>query len=435
MCNQNETLSSWRLHSVIGLIFASLFITLGCKEQPPTPTSFEPNHLFAHRWAYSEEISTDQFLFDSQDLLLEWFGTPDDPKLPALFKDDDYSELVSLEKMKPAVGPAVSTTEPGATGLYRQLCVSCHGETGQGRGTVAASQNPYPRDFRRGLFKYKVTPRSSKPLKTDLARTLKQGLIGTQMPLFDKLKDEQIDSLVEYVVYLSIRGELERKLIQMGAQELDPEEAHNKDITKRERLYDLSIKDSNDEKAQKVFKSQVEQANDLLTEVVDSWIAAEERVKKPAIPTAFPVAGVTAEADIDQLALTTSIEKGRELFKTTGGCSKCHSESGKADGIQVPDYDDWTKEWTKAIEIDYTDVERLQPFMALGGLKPQPLAPRNLVEGKFRGGRDAHAIYHRIFYGIDGSPMPAAPYVTNPGEVGLQSDDIWHLVNYVISLK
>ncbi len=102
---------------------------------PPTPAAFEPNHLFAHRWAYDKEMSTDRILYDSQDLVTEWFGTPDEPKLPELFKEEDYAELVSLEKMKPAVGPAISTTEPGATGLYRQLCVSCHGETGQGRGT------------------------------------------------------------------------------------------------------------------------------------------------------------------------------------------------------------------------------------------------------------------------------------------------------------
>ncbi len=76
------------------------------------------------------------------------------------------------------------------------------------------------------------------------------------MPLFDKLKDEQIDALVEYVVYLSIRGELERKMIQLGAvDELDPEQAFNEDVSKRERLYDVSLKNSTDEKAQKVFKS------------------------------------------------------------------------------------------------------------------------------------------------------------------------------------
>jgi mono/diheme cytochrome c family protein len=363
----------------------------------------------------------------------------DEPKLPPLLSDDDsYAELISLKTMAPAVGPDPNpeSKEPGASGLYRRLCVSCHGETGQGRGTVAASQNPYPRDFRRGIFKYKVTPRGSKPLKDDIARTLREGLAGTQMPLFDKLAPSQIDALVEYVVYLSIRGEFERKLVQMGAQELDPEAAYLSDYAKRERIYDVSLRDIADEKGAKAFKEQLELATDLLTEVADSWIDAEDRVRQPSVPAGLPVAGL-GDASPEPKLLAESIAKGRELFRNEkgGGCAKCHGESAKGDGTQLPDYDDWTKEWTKNIEVSYTDLEQLAPFMARGGLKPQPLAPRNLVEGKFRGGRDPKAVHHRIMQGIDGSPMPAAALAAAPGEPGLQPEDVWHLVNYVLSLK
>ncbi len=427
-----------KFNGYAALCLAAMFSCFaGCKEQPLPSLDFEPNRLFAQKWAYSEEISTEQFIADSRVLLDEWFGTPEDPKLPPLFNDEDYEELLSLVKMKPALGPATSVTEePGSTGLYQQYCISCHGETGQGRGTVAASQNPYPRDFRRGLFKYKVTPRNSKPLKSDLASVIRHGLTGTQMRAFNNLSAEQIDALVEYVVFLSIRGELERKLIQIGAQELDPDESFNPDVTKRERLYEAALKESTDEKAKKVFKSQVDQANDTLTEIADAWIAAEDRVRKPALPKDFPVAGVTPEAELDKAALVASIEKGRELFKSaSGGCAKCHGESAKGDGQQLPDYDEWTKEWTKNINIDYNDYDELRPFFALGGLKPQPLLPRNLVEGKLRGGRDPYAVHHRIMQGIDGAPMPAAAIITSPGEVGLLPDDVWHIVNYVLSLK
>jgi mono/diheme cytochrome c family protein len=68
-------------------------------------------------------------------------------------------------------------------------------------------------------------------------------------------------------------------------------------------------------------------------------------------------------------------------------------------------------------------------------MKPQPLSPRNLNEGKLRGGRDPLAVYHRIFHGIAGSPMPAAAIAQSTTDVGLQPDDLWHLVNYVLSLK
>ncbi len=421
---------------IIALVGLSLVQFCGCRDATIQPIAFEPNYLFAHRMGYSEDIPTDQFLSDSKELLIEWFGTPDNPKLPPLLADKEYADLLLLEKMGPAVGPAIAGTAPGETGLYRQLCASCHGETGQGRGTVAASQNPYPRDFRRGLFKFKTTSRNAKPLKSDLARILRQGLAGSQMPLFDKLSDKQIDALVEYVVYLSIRGEFERKLIQTGVMDLDPHESFNEDPKKRERIYDVSYRGAADELKKKAFEDQLEVAGDLLTDIADSWVDAEDSVKKVTPPKEIPVPGYTDAKEIDADALAASIAKGQKLFvDQIAACSKCHGASAKGDGQQLPDYDDWTKEWTKQLEIDPTDTEEILPFLARGAMKPQPLSPRNLNEGKFRGGRDPLAVYHRIFHGIAGSPMPAAAIAASPTDVGLQADDLWHLVNYVLSLK
>ena len=419
---------------ILVLITAGWIPFCGCRDSKVQPIAFEANHLFAYRMGYSVDMPTDQFLSDSKLLLNEWFGTPDAPKLPPLLSGEDYSDLLSLEKMGPAVGPAVAGTAPGERGLYRQLCASCHGETGQGRGAVAASQNPYPRDFRRGTYKFKVTSRNAKPLKSDLARTLRQGLAGSQMPLFDKLSDAQIDALVEYVVYLSIRGEFERKLLQTGVTDLDPTLAFHADPKKRERIYDVSYRDSSNELEKKAFADQLEVASDLLTNVADSWVDAKDEKITP--PQETPVPGFTDEKEIDAEALAASIAKGRKLFvDQVAACAKCHGESAKGDGQQLPDYDDWTKEWTKQIDIEPTDTETLLPFLARGGMKPQPLSPRNLNEGKLRGGRDPKAVYHRIVHGIAGSPMPAAAIAASPTDVGLQPDDVWHLVNYVLSLK
>jgi len=74
------------------------------------------------------------------------------------------------------------------------------------------------------------------------------------------------------------------------------------------------------------------------------------------------------------------------------------------------------------------------PLMARGGLKPQPLKPRNIVEGHFRGGRTPEDLYRRIRYGIAGSPMPAAAVVQSREEPGLLDEDLWHIVNYVLSI-
>lgn len=432
------------MNSVRKSILSALLTTLilasisGCRDQTSQPTAFEPNYLFAYQKYqrdYKEEVITDPFLSDTKELLVEWFGSPDAPKLPPAFAEEDYTEFLSLEKMKPAVGPAIAGTAPGETGLYRQLCASCHGETGQGRGTVAASQNPYPRDFRKGLYKFKVTARSAKPLKSDLARTLRQGVAGSQMPLFDKLSDAQIDGLVEYVVYLSIRGEFERELLALVAEEeMDPKQATNPDPKKRQRVYDVSYRGSSVESQMKAFKGQVDTATDLLTGIADKWIGAKADVF--AMPEGIPVPGLTDEKDIDPMALEESIKKGRELFvKQEAACAKCHGESAKGDGQLVPDYDDWTKEWTKQISIDPTNADAISPFLARGALKPQPLSPRNLLDGKLRGGRDPRAVYHRIIHGIAGSPMPSAAVASTPTEPGLQKNEIWHLVNYILSFK
>ena len=43
-------------------------------------------------------------------------------------------------------------------------------------------------------------------------------------------------------------------------------------------------------------------------------------------------------------------------------------------------------------------------------------------------------IYRRIRYGIPGGPMPAAAIVQSREEQGLLEEDLWHLVNYVLSI-
>ena len=72
--------------------------------------------------------------------------------------------------------------------------------------------------------------------------------------------------------------------------------------------------------------------------------------------------------------------------------------------------------------------------MARGGMKPQQLLPRNIVEGKFRGGREPMDIYRRIRYGIVGAPMPAAAIIKSSDDKGIREEDIWHIVNYVLSI-
>lgn len=400
-------------------VFGSLILLLGltgCEKMSREQQAFEPNYLYAHAISVSQEVNTDQPLADSDQLLNLWFGTLDEPKVPELI-EEEFPDLLSLENLQMAAGPPPGTTEPGDRGLYRQQCASCHGESGQGRGPVAASQNPYPREFRNGWFKYRSTERQSKPLKEDLSRILRHGLGDSQMPKFTKLSDPQINALVDYVIYLSIRGELERKLLNAAAFDLD--------LDAGDRVYDPS----NAEKA----KEQLETASELLNEVAGAWDRATRKVEVFDPPKDFPIIGSETAENRDRLA--ESIEKGRKLFLgEVAACSKCHGESAKGEGNQAPDYDDWIKEWTKKIGIEPTNNEELLPFLARGGLKPQALKPRNIVAGHLRGGREPLDIYRRIRYGIPGATMPAAAMAAAPGGPGLTNDDIWHLVNYVLSI-
>ncbi len=143
-------------------------------------------------------------------ILEAMYGTPDDPYVLGDTKLD-------IKKIRMAAGPVKSDQFGNETGLYRRHCGHCHGTTGDGLGPTALLLNPYPRDYRQGKFKFKSTERSAKPTDADLERILRHGVQGTAMPTFDLLPDAQVKSLVEYVKYLSIRGETELRLIDAMA--------------------------------------------------------------------------------------------------------------------------------------------------------------------------------------------------------------------------
>ncbi len=139
--------------------------------------------------------------------LADLFGTPDEPKVPDGIALD--ADLLWL-----AAGPVAGVPEGQDRGLFRRYCVSCHGLSGDGAGPTAAALAPYPRDFRSGVFKYTSTRCGAKPAAADLRRTLQRGVAATAMPSFAPLSPKELDALLEYVRYLSIRGQTEAYLFQ-----------------------------------------------------------------------------------------------------------------------------------------------------------------------------------------------------------------------------
>jgi len=396
----------------------------GCREE--APVSFEPNMVHSMKYQIQEGFSMDQAAQDTTWIVDKMFGTPNDPKLPDFAaEDEDLASLITLDRLVRASGPV---GEEGR-GLYRTHCALCHGVTGNGRGTTAAILNPYPRDYRMGVFKFKSTPRGSKPTEEDVADSIRNGIAGTAMNKIPELDEEDIQSLTDYVIYLSWRGELERALIDDAIFELDLEGG--------DRIINPDLANSDDAEEKETFEEQWSYAVELASDIADSWLEAKEEViEVPEPPAELPVPN--SRNEYEQIlkgkkadALLASVETGKELFVgKIASCSKCHGEKGLGDG-QTTDYDDWTKDWTSRIGLNPEDRDALLPLLARGALPPLNAIPRNFAEGIFHGGADSEDLYRRITQGIDGTPMPAATFVD--GE--FEKKDVWHLINYIRSLQ
>ncbi|MBX3422813.1 MAG: cytochrome c [Pirellulaceae bacterium] len=367
---------------------------MGCKRSEP---AFSTNGVQVLR--LEKEIGQalpSQALSDIAHSLEDIFGTPNDPRFPA----EGITSVLSLANLKRAAGPVSSDEEDTQFGLYRKHCVRCHGLTGDGRGAAARMLAPYPRDFRMGKFKFKSTPIGTKPTRADLARTLRQGIPGTSMPAFDLLKGEDIEALVDYVIYLSVRGQTERALLD--------EIAYNSDS----------------------------QADTVATDKIVARLLTQWRV--PSQPESEPPAGwvawgQAAKGSEEQSRLSQSVERGRQLFQSElAGCAKCHGETG-AGGRWQGDFDDWTKDWTSATGIHTTDKASLKPFFRAGAFKPISNSARDLTLGVFRGGARPADLYNRIVHGIEGTPMPAAAVQPSVPQ-GLTTEQVWDVVNYLLSL-
>lgn len=383
-----------------------LLSVVGCSQQP----TFRLNNVYLHvqEAKFGEEGGYAAHKDELQSILTGFFGTPNDPKVPAL-PDVDTVALLQPEKLEAAAGPVKLNRQQRARGLYREHCAHCHGVTGDGDGPTAAFLNPYPRDFRRGTFKFKSTPKGAKPTYADLHRTLMEGIPGTAMPSFKLLDEPDRDALIHYVMYLSIRGEVERKLID-ELSELDTGEHLLRTDNEQDFAQDLDY------------------IKEVAAGVVSKWIDAPSQVTEIT---------VGPEGWDDEVTRAAVIEHGRKLFYgDIANCVKCHGEVALGDG-QTNDYDDWTKDYLPPNATPEQVAELGDKYSALGALPPRNIKPRNLRRGVFRGGRRPIDIYWRIRNGIDGTPMPAAlmkPPGAPPETKGLTEQDLWSLVAYVRTL-
>lgn len=420
-------------HFAAAVVYVAAIVILaaaGC-EQAPEP-QFHANML---RMVVNE--TSDSYQQEVADVLAAMFGTPDEPyAFPESGLDQNLLKL--------AAGAAYSDAEGVGYGLYRRHCVHCHGITGDGQGPTARFLNPYPRDYRQGVFKFKSTYNPARPTDEDLLRVLNNGVPGTSMPSFSLLSETELEALVEYVKYLSMRGEMEQKLIQYVYDELGEEEIEGEDgeITIERLPLDPSL-----------APEQGEIIKELLAEVITPWQEAAEQVIVP----------VEEEIPADERSpeeIAESIAKGRELFAgTRANCFTCHGPTGLGDG-QTTDFDNWSKEQKtflddtaqlaesiakseNAEDVNDEELARIDRDRELLAERQQvaetfyPIRnaiPRNLRKGIYRGGRRRIDIFARIHAGIAGTPMPGAGAASPGGQGTLTEEEIWNLVDYVLSL-
>ena len=189
---------------------------------------------------------------------------------------------------KPILLGAEKTTDQLRHGfaLYTKYCVQCHGVNGDGQGAVAEHLNPKPRDYTLGVFKFTSTPYGNKPRRSDLVHTVKRGVTGTSMPSFDRFSEEQLDAVVEYVLALTFRGELER---QLAGYAYEDEELPDK-----------------------------EGLQETVDEILAAWEDSSSKIVMPV--TVMPP--MTDE----------SIRIGHEIFLGKA-CNKCHGKFGRGGSI------------------------------------------------------------------------------------------------------
>jgi len=83
--------------------------------------------------------------------------------------------------------------------VYSTYCVGCHGARGDGNGRGAPMLIVKPRDFTKGIFKFRSTPNGTLPTDADLLRIVTHGVNRTAMPNFRLVPEVERKAVVAYV--------------------------------------------------------------------------------------------------------------------------------------------------------------------------------------------------------------------------------------------
>lgn len=107
--------------------------------------------------------------------------------------------LLVLLAAAPAGATDVMAMRREGAAVYATYCAGCHGGNGDGRGPAAEMLIVKPRDFTKGIFKFRSTPSGQLPTNDDLYRTITQGAYGTSMPAWNLLSERERYAVIEFI--------------------------------------------------------------------------------------------------------------------------------------------------------------------------------------------------------------------------------------------
>jgi len=334
-----------------------------------------------------------------QEVPVHFTVTHYDPETNSL----QYSPRVS--SMAPEVGDEFQLVGYGLQAgrkLYMEHCMHCHGVSGDGNGPTAKYLNPLPRDYRLGIFKFKSTENSMKATRDDLKRVVKHGIPGTYMPSFLLLEDDELHAIIEYVLWLSHRGEIEYGLDNEITTDFSRQAVEER-VQGGENSGDIKA-----EFQEFLADSWADTFAGVTERVFSSWEEVQPEDGKPSSAVIFPKKPRPPSTP-------ESRARGRALYLSNlTKCVSCHGPEGLGNGPQTTSYQ--------------INKETGRPYNQPGwhDIWGQRVKPRNLTRGIYRGGRRPIDLYRRLAGGIRGSEMP--PFNK------LSDDQLWDLVNYVMSI-
>ncbi|MGC3976696.1 MAG: cbb3-type cytochrome c oxidase subunit I [Nitrospira sp.] len=175
----------------------------------------------AHLWNPQDVVA------DSIMPRFTWLFEPGRGEAPPQPTDDGKALVAYLQRLGTSIGDwragTLSSLTSGAAlhratpegrgdilalgrSVYERRCAGCHGVQGDGKGPSAPFLNPKPRDFTKGIFKFRSTlGKDSLPTDADLYVTITHGLWGTSMPSLHELPAAQRWAMVQYLKTFSDR--------------------------------------------------------------------------------------------------------------------------------------------------------------------------------------------------------------------------------------